>query len=85
MSISLLRQLLMKEAVKKSAGSSGIMTINKNIAKANLNEACRNITLIGNDIKDSYLEQFKIICFINLPFSLSNKPTLYPLIFSSIV
>ena len=33
MSISLLRQLLMKEAVKKSAGSSGIMTINKNIAK----------------------------------------------------
>ena len=33
MSISLLRQLLMKDAVKKSAGSSGIMTINKNIAK----------------------------------------------------
>ena len=33
MSISLLRQLLMKEAVKKSAGSSGIMTINKNIVK----------------------------------------------------
>jgi len=38
--------------------------VNKNIAKANLNEACQNITLIGNDIKDSYLEQFKIICFI---------------------
>ncbi len=32
MSISLLRQLLMKEAVKKSAGASGIMTINKGIA-----------------------------------------------------
>ena len=32
MSITVLRQLLIKEAVKKSAGSSGIMTINKNIA-----------------------------------------------------
>jgi predicted secreted protein len=32
MSISLLRRLLMKEAVKDTAGSSGIMSINKNIA-----------------------------------------------------
>jgi hypothetical protein len=38
--------------------------VNKNITKANLNEACQNITLISNDVKDSYLEQFKIICFI---------------------
>ena len=38
--------------------------VDENIAKANLNKACQNIKLINNDIKDSYLEQFKIICFI---------------------
>jgi len=38
--------------------------VNKNITKANLREACQNITLISNDVKDSYLEQFKIICLI---------------------
>jgi len=38
--------------------------VDKNIAKANLNEACQNITLIGNDIKNSYLDQLKIICLI---------------------
>ena len=39
--------------------------IDKNIAKANLSEACQKITLISNDVKDSYLDQFKIICLIN--------------------
>ena len=39
--------------------------VDKNIAKANIKEACINITLISNEIKDSYLEQFKIICLIN--------------------
>jgi len=38
--------------------------VDKNITKGNLNEACQNIKLIGNDLKDAYLEQFKIICFI---------------------
>jgi len=38
--------------------------IDENIAKANLKEACKNITLINNEIKDSYLDRFKIICFI---------------------
>jgi len=38
--------------------------VDSNIAKANLDEACQNITLISNDIKNSYLEQFKIICLI---------------------
>ena len=33
MSISLLRRLLMKEAVKDTASSSGIMSINKNITE----------------------------------------------------
>jgi len=36
--------------------------VDRNIAKADLKEACHNITLINNDVKDSYLDQFKIIC-----------------------
>jgi len=39
--------------------------VDKNIAKANLNEACQKITLINNEVKDAYLNQFKIICLIN--------------------
>jgi len=38
--------------------------VDGNISKANFKEACQNITLIGNSVKDSYLEQFKIICLI---------------------
>ncbi len=36
--------------------------VDENIAKANLKKACQNITLIGNEVKDAYLDQFKIIC-----------------------
>ena len=39
--------------------------VDKSISNANLKNACQKITLINNDIKDSYLEQFKIICLIN--------------------
>ena len=39
--------------------------VDKNIAKANLKEACKKIGLINKDIEDSYLEQFKVICLIN--------------------
>ena len=39
--------------------------VDKNIAKANLIEACKKITLINSDVKDSYLDQFKIVCLIN--------------------
>ena len=38
--------------------------VDENIAKANLSEACKDITLISRDVKDSYLDQFKIICLI---------------------
>ena len=38
--------------------------VDENIAKDNLKEACQNIFLINKDVKDSYLEQFKIICLI---------------------
>ena len=39
--------------------------VDQNIAKANLKDACEKITLISNDVKDSYLDQFKVICLIN--------------------
>ena len=38
--------------------------VDENIAKANLIEACQNMTLIQEDVKDSYLDQFKIVCLI---------------------
>jgi hypothetical protein len=38
--------------------------VDKNISKANLNDACEKIDLIGTDVKESYLDQFKIICLI---------------------
>ena len=38
--------------------------VDKNISKANLNDACKKIDLIGTDVKESYLDQFKIICLI---------------------
>ena len=38
--------------------------VDENIAKANLLEACENIKLINKDVKNSYLDQFKIICLI---------------------
>jgi hypothetical protein len=38
--------------------------VDKNIAKANLGEACKKSDFISKDIKDSYLEKFKIYCLI---------------------
>ncbi len=38
--------------------------VDENIAKANLPEACQNIKLINKDVKDPYLDQFKIVCLI---------------------
>ena len=39
--------------------------IDQNIAKANLKDACEKISLINNDLKNSYLNQFKVVCLIN--------------------
>jgi len=39
--------------------------VDQNIAKANLKDACKKISLISEDVKDSYLDQFKVICLIN--------------------
>ena len=38
--------------------------VDENISKANLADACQNISLISKDVNDSYLDQFKIICLI---------------------
>ena len=38
--------------------------VDENISKANIKKACQNIKLINKDVKDSYLDQFKIICLI---------------------
>ena len=37
--------------------------VDKNIAKANLKEGCEKADFISKEIKDSYLEKFKIYCF----------------------
>jgi hypothetical protein len=70
MSIPLLRRLLMKEAVKDTAGSSGIMSINKNIAakveqqvQRYVNDAMRQ----GVDLDTLSPEQLKMIVQINKP------------------
>ena len=39
--------------------------VDKNIAKANINNACEQTSFINSNIKNLYLEQFKIICLIN--------------------
>ena len=38
--------------------------VDKNIAKTNLKNACEQISYIDNNVKDFYLEQFKVVCFI---------------------
>jgi len=39
--------------------------VDQSITKANFKEACEKVNSINNDIKDSYLDQFKVICLIN--------------------
>ncbi len=38
--------------------------VDENIAKANIKEGCDKIKFIGSNIKDSYLEKFKIYCLV---------------------
>ncbi len=38
--------------------------VDKNIAQANLNQGCQKIEFLNKEIKDSYLEKFKIYCLI---------------------
>ena len=39
--------------------------VDKNIAAANVREACKKVSSITINVKDTYLDQFKIICLIN--------------------
>ena len=38
--------------------------VDKNIAKANIKEGCEKIKFIGSNLKDAYLEKFKIYCLV---------------------
>ena len=38
--------------------------VDENIAKANINQGCKKINFIDKNIKDSYLEKFKIYCLV---------------------
>jgi hypothetical protein len=70
MSISLLRRLLMKEAVKDTAGSSGIMSINKNIAakvEQQLQRYVNDAMQQGVDLDTLSPEQLKMIVQMNKP------------------
>ena len=70
MSISLLRRLLMKEAVKDTAGSSGIMSINKKIAdkvEQQLQKYVNDAMQQGVDLDTLSPEQLKMIVQINKP------------------
>ena len=38
--------------------------VDKNIAKANIKEGCEKIKFIDSNLKDAYLEKFKIYCLV---------------------
>ncbi|MEK9953867.1 MAG: hypothetical protein VW577_00535 [Pelagibacteraceae bacterium] len=38
--------------------------VDENLAKGSITQACEKINLISNDVKDAYLDQFRILCFI---------------------
>ena len=38
--------------------------VDENLATGSITQACEKINLISNDVKDAYLDQFRILCFI---------------------
>ena len=60
----LLKQFLEKNKNFKSKGKLIQYFVDKNIAQANIGEACDNTDFISKEIKDAYLEKFKIYCLI---------------------
>ena len=38
--------------------------VDENLAKGSITQACEKINLISNDVKDAYLDQFRILCYI---------------------
>ena len=61
---NILEQFLNKN--KEFEGKKKIIQylVDKNIAKANISEGCKKSEFISKDIKDPYLEKFKIYCLI---------------------
>ena len=60
----LLEKFLVKNKEFKSKKKVIQYLVDKNIAKANLSEGCKKSEYISKEIKDSYLEKFKIYCLI---------------------
>ena len=60
----LLKELLKKNDNFESKKKIIQHLVDKNIAKANLAEGCKQGEFISKEIKDSYLEKFKIYCLI---------------------
>jgi len=63
------KDFLLEELLSRNKDFSGKKKIiqylvDKSIAKANLNEACKKTNFISKEIIDSYLEKFKIYCLI---------------------
>jgi hypothetical protein len=63
------KDFLLEELLSRNKDFSGKKKIiqylvDKSIAKANLNEACKKTNFINKEIIDSYLEKFKIYCLI---------------------
>jgi hypothetical protein len=62
--VKLLEEFLDKNKEFKSKKKVIQYLVDKNIAKANLSEGCKKSEFISKEIKDSYLEKFKIYCLI---------------------
>ena len=60
----LLEELLNKNKEFNSKKKVIQYLVDKNIAKANLGEGCKKSEFISKEIKDPYLEKFKIYCLI---------------------
>tara|TARA_B110000881_G_scaffold217771_1_gene235892 strand:+ start:892 stop:2625 length:1734 start_codon:yes stop_codon:yes gene_type:complete len=60
----LLEDFLSKNSEFKNKKKVIQYLVDKNIAKANITEGCKKSGFISKEIKDSYLEKFKIYCLI---------------------
>ena len=61
---NLLESFLLKNETFKGKKKIIQYLVDKNIAKANLSEGCKKTNFISQEIKDPYLEKFKIYCLI---------------------
>ena len=62
--INLIESFLKQNEQFESKSKAVQYLVDKNIASANINEGCKKIGFIDAEIKDEYLEKFKIYCLI---------------------